>query len=79
MCCVLHDVQINCNAAIFVTMNPSGKDYGGRSKLPDNLKQLFRVVAMSKPDMGLIVEVILLHLFDFSPLCVFKCVLKFPA
>jgi dynein heavy chain 2 len=37
-------VQVNANAAIFVTLNPASKDYGGRSKLPHNLKQLFRSV-----------------------------------
>jgi dynein heavy chain 2 len=36
------EVQVDGNAGIFVTLNPAGKGYGGRSKLPDNLKQLFR-------------------------------------
>ena len=35
------DINVNHNAGIFVTLNPAGKGYGGRSKLPDNLKQLF--------------------------------------
>jgi len=50
---------VNKNAGIFVTLNPAGKGYGGRSKLPDNLKQLFRPVAMSAPDLGLIAETML--------------------
>ena len=50
--------QVNPNAGIFVTLNPAGKGYGGRSKLPDNLKQLFRSVAMSIPDNRLIAETI---------------------
>jgi dynein heavy chain 2 len=44
-------IPVNKNAGIFVTLNPAGKGYGGRSKLPDNLKQLFRPVAMSAPDL----------------------------
>ncbi|CAD5120552.1 DgyrCDS9119 [Dimorphilus gyrociliatus] len=52
-------VDIDHNAGIFITLNPAGKGYGGRSKLPDNLKQLFRPVAMSKPDNDLIAEVTL--------------------
>ena len=52
-------IEVNMNAGIFVTMNPAGKGYGGRSKLPDNLKMLFRPVAMSVPDNELIAEVLL--------------------
>jgi hypothetical protein len=35
-------VALDRNTGIFVTLNPAGKGYGGRSRLPDNLKQLFR-------------------------------------
>lgn len=53
-------VEVDKNAGIFVTLNPAGKGYGGRSKLPDNLKQLFRSIAMTVPDNELIAEVLLL-------------------
>lgn len=52
-------IEVNPHAGIFVTMNPAGKGYGGRSKLPDNLKALFRPVAMSRPDNELIAETLL--------------------
>lgn len=45
------DVKLNYQMGIFVTMNP---DYAGRSNLPENLKQLFRQMAMIKPDRDLI-------------------------
>ncbi|CCW60917.1 unnamed protein product [Phytomonas sp. EM1] len=53
-------VEVNPHVGIFVTLNPAGKGYGGRTKLPDNLKQLFREVAMSVPDSRLIASTILL-------------------
>ncbi|KAL2914266.1 hypothetical protein HK105_206212 [Polyrhizophydium stewartii] len=52
-------VDLDPNSGIFVTLNPAGKGYGGRQKLPDNLKQLFRSVAMTHPNNELIAEVIL--------------------
>jgi dynein heavy chain 1 len=49
-------VRLHSNLGIFVTMNPG---YAGRSNLPDNLKQLFRAVAMVIPDRRLIARVML--------------------
>lgn len=49
-------VYLSKNMGIFVTMNPG---YAGRSNLPENLKQLFRQMAMIKPDSVLIAQVML--------------------
>ncbi|KAF0993064.1 hypothetical protein HZS_1322, partial [Henneguya salminicola] len=49
-------ISLDRNIAIFITMNP---DYAGRSRLPNNLKRLFRSFAMTQPDRQLIAQVIL--------------------
>ncbi len=52
-------IKVDSHTAIFITLNPAGKTFLGRSIMPQTLKALFRPIAMCTPNKQKIAEAFL--------------------